>query len=103
MIVGRLPPSPNKGGLAPACFAISFPVGVLPVKPPACVPELATISPPGTAPPCIKLIAPSGRAASRRHSTRRAAIIDVVGAGFQTTTLPAANEAERYSLGIPTG
>ena len=101
---GPLPPISMTTALPAAADATERPVGVEPMKATPRVPGLRAISSPTSGPgPVTRLTTPGGRSASAMHSASATAQTAVVGAGVQTTVLPAAIAGASSSAGIVYG
>ena len=84
--------------------ATERPVSVEPTKPTPAIKGWPAISSPTTDPgPVTRLMAPTGRSASARHSISFTEIAEVDEAGAQTTVLPPANAGAITSVAIVSG
>src|SRR4051794_15582507 len=101
---GPLPPISSSSAFPAARSAIRSPVAVEPMKPTTAVAGCATSSSPTSGPgPSTKLKTPVGSSASATHCASRPEQTAVLGAGVQTTVLPAASAGAAISAGIVYG
>src|SRR5215472_8219734 len=102
--MGPLPPSSRSWVLPAARAATLAPVATDPMKPTPCTPGWPATASPTTGPgPGRKLNTPAGRPAAVIVSASSAQQAEVVGAGTQITTLPAASAGANSSAPIVYG
>src|ERR1700733_1946253 len=102
--MGPLPPSSSSWALPAARVATLAPVATEPTKPTPATPGCPASASPTTGPgPGTKLNTPSGRPAPAMTSVSTAQHAVVVGAGTQTTALPAASAGANSSAPIVYG
>src|SRR5215467_8511148 len=102
--IGPLPPSSRSWVLPAARAATLAPVATDPMKPTPCTPGWPATASPTTGPgPGRKLNTPAGRPAAVMVSASSAQQAEVVGAGTQITTLPAARAGANSSAPIVYG
>ena len=98
MTIGPLPPSSSSCVLPAARAATRPPVATEPMKPTAATSGWPATASPATGPgPGTKLNTPSGTPVPAMISASSAQHADVVGAGTQTTALPAASAGANSS------
>src|SRR5580693_8791533 len=104
MTIGPLPPSSSSCVLPAARAATRPPVATEPMKPTAATPGWPATASPATGPgPGRKLNTPAGTPAPVMISASSAQHAEVVGAGTQTTALPAAMAGANSSAPIVYG